>query len=82
MEDKRRYERNLARFMWGGFYHCPNSERVIASLKNDDKVLCGCGKVNPRCPTEPPGHHVVSFLKAATVDEFLDYEEKPYGRPE
>ena len=32
------------------FYRCPNNERVILGEDHDDKVICRCGKPNPKAP--------------------------------
>ena len=73
----------LARF---DFYRCPNSERISACVKDstDDKLMCGCGQVNPivkeRGYSEPiiSGivHHRVRDLSPASVDEFMVWMEK------
>ena len=73
--DERTYQVQLAKILWGGFYKCPNSPAVLAILPHDDKVLCGCGKPNPKYTREPPGHHVASLLEVATAEEFVDYED-------
>lgn len=52
------------------FFRCPHTGRVIEGMKHDDKVMCGCGKPNPRVPTEAPHHHVKRFLERATVDQY------------
>lgn len=65
----------LVRLM-GDYYYCPNTGRVILGLKGDDKALCGCGRVNPACPQEHPGVHVVRFLKPATPEAYIEQ-----GRP-
>jgi hypothetical protein len=65
-------ERALA--MWGGFYRCPTTQRIITALPGDDKALCSCGCSNPRVPeerTEHTGVHIVRHLTPATVDEYL-----------
>lgn len=68
-------ERALALVMWGGFYRCPTTGRVLEALPGDDKVLCGCRRSNPAVPTEETARtctHIIRFLRAATVDEYLD----------
>jgi hypothetical protein len=68
----------VAQSMWGGFFRCPTTGRVIEALHGDDKVLCPCGVSNPRVPTEQThltGVHIVRFLTEATVDEYLDQRE-------
>jgi hypothetical protein len=57
------------------YWRCPNTGRVIDAAKHDDKALCGCGKPNPRVPTEAPGLHIKSFLVEASVREFYDQEQ-------
>lgn len=52
------------------FYRCPTTGRVIEGMNHDDKVLCDCGK------TETPGTHIVSRLRTATAEEFLDQLEQ------
>jgi len=51
-------------------HKCPNAGVVIEAMRGDDKALCGCGKANPKCPREAPGHHVVAFLEPATIEEY------------
>ena len=71
--------RKLAEVMYGGFYRCPNSDRVLGVLPGDDKVLCPCRQSNPAVPqesTERTGTHIVRFLDPASVEAFLDYEEQ------
>lgn len=61
--------------MYGGFYRCPHTQRVLPALVGDDKVLCTCGWANPAVlqeRTEETGVHIVRFLRAASVDDFLD----------
>lgn len=70
---------NLAAVLWGGFYYCPTDGRVLAALKGDDKVLCSCGKSNPRVPSERTGEtgtHIVRFLETATAEEFVKGESR------
>jgi hypothetical protein len=65
----------LAEIMFGGFYRCPTTGRVITALKGDDKALCPCGRSNPRVPTEETartGVHIVRFLTAVSVGAFID----------
>jgi len=65
--------------MWGGFYRCPTTGRILEQLPGDDKVLCNCGHSNPNVPqeqTERTGVHIVRFLHAATVDEYLAQERE------
>jgi hypothetical protein len=56
-------------------HKCPNNGKIIESTGSDDKALCGCGKVNPKCPMEHPGVHVKRFLTPATVTEYINQEE-------
>ena len=74
--DRKAYlvEKALAEAMWGGFVRCPTTNRIIEYLSGDDKVLCRCGRSNPRVPaelTERTGTHIVRFLEAASVDDYL-----------
>ena len=62
----------LAKVIWGGFYRCPTTGRILEQLPGDDKVLCSCGTSNPRCPTEHPGVHVVRFLEQTTAEAYID----------
>ena len=49
-------------------YICPNEQKPIVGVDNDDKVICSCGKPNPNAPEsiqriEKRSHtHVVKFL--------------------
>lgn len=66
--------RQRALLMLGGFYRCPTTGRILEALPGDDKVLCSCGRPNPAAPqerTHQTGTHVVRFLRAASVDEYL-----------
>ncbi len=62
------------------FYRCPTTGRIIDGMKGDDKVLCGCGKTNPRVAErghrEAPGVHIKAYLQTATVDEWIKQEEE------
>ena len=67
-----------ALLMWAGFYRCPTTGRIVEAMTGDDKVLCRCGQSNPRVPQErtaQTGTHIVRFLDAATVDEYLDQQD-------
>ena len=71
----RSIRRTLARIMYGGFYKCPNTGRVLGMLPGDDKVLCPCGRSNPKVPGESTartGTHLVRFIDVAKADAFLD----------
>lgn len=64
------------------FYKCPTNGTILEKMRGDDKVLCGCGKSNPRVPregTEQTATHMVRFLDRATVDEYMEQEEKRWG---
>lgn len=69
------------------FYRCPNSTRVLMGADGDDKVMCCCGRTNPRLlainpmysEVDPHGghaHHVKRFMASATVDEYLAARER------
>lgn len=61
--------------MWGGFYRCPTNGRILEALPGDDKVMCSCRTSNPRVRsecTEVTGVHIIRFLQAATVEEYVD----------
>jgi CDGSH-type Zn-finger protein len=63
-----------AEALYGGFYRCPTTGRVVECVAGDDKVICGCGKSNPRClheRTEQTATHVVRFLDSATSAEWV-----------
>ena len=71
-----------ARALWDGFYYCPTSSRVLEALKGDDKVLCRCGKSNPKAPeehTEQTGVHIRRFLRPATAEAFVAQENARRG---
>lgn len=60
--------------LYAGFVKCPNTGEVLEVLKGDDKVMCRCGKSNPRFPnenTEQRGTHYARFCEIATADDFL-----------
>lgn len=64
-----------ARIIWDAFYRCPTDGRIIEAMGGDDKVLCGCGVANPRCPQEltpRTGVHIRRFLTPATAEEYVD----------
>ena len=66
------------------FHLCPNSGRVIAGGRNDNKTICGCGLSNLRIPgnhkdaVDPSGmvHHTRKWLETATVEEWIEQEER------
>lgn len=67
-------EADVARAMWGGFYRCPTTGRIIEALEGDDKALCSCGRSNPRVPSEETartGVHIVRFLDVATAEDYV-----------
>lgn len=83
-------ERERKRAVYGGgsdFWLCPISGRVIRGNPHDNKVLCGCGRTNPAVLVNTPkadetggvpggpAHHFKSFLKPATVDDFIDQQD-------
>jgi len=60
-------------------FRCPNSGKIIDGEPGDDKVVCPCGKQNPKTPyreatTACVVHHVKRYLEPATADEYLDQE--------
>lgn len=76
---ERQAEIMVAEAMWGGFFRCPNTWRVLELLEGDDKVLCPCGKSNPALPaerTEETGVHVARYLTRATAAEYVDERER------
>lgn len=80
--EQREHKRQLATMMWGGFYRCPTTGRILEALHGDDKVLCRCATSNPKVPaecTEKTGVHIIRFLDKATVEEYLDQEEARRG---
>lgn len=75
----RRTRERLAEMMWGGFYRCPTTGRIIEGLTGDDKALCNCGKSNPKVPdemTERTGTHIVRFLEKVTAAEYIDQRDR------
>lgn len=75
-------DRMLAEALYDGFVRCPTTGRVVEVMKGDDKVMCGCGRSNPKCQaerTEMTGTHVVAFMSRATVDEYLEQLNKKRG---
>ncbi len=82
-------ERQRRRAVYGAlanFWRCPNTGRILQADPDDNKVLCGCGKTNPRLlrlsPKSDetggilggPAHHFKKFMDSATVDDFIDQE--------
>lgn len=64
------------------FYRCPTTGTILEHMRGDDKVTCGCGVPNPRVPKEATAQtltHLVRFLDRATVDEYMDQEQKRRG---
>lgn len=64
-----------AEALWGGFYRCPTTGRIIEAVPGDDKAVCRCGRSNPRVPderTERTGCHIVRFMDRATAAEYVD----------
>jgi len=67
-----------AEIFWDGFYRCPTTGRILEGLPGDDKVLCGCGRSNPKVPTErteQTGVHIRRFLATATAAEYVEARE-------
>ena len=63
-------------------WYCPTSGRVIEGLLHDDKVLCNCGKSNPRVPeerTHQTGTHIKRFLQEATELDWQLQRERDYA---
>jgi hypothetical protein len=81
MREPREIRRVKARLYWAGFWKCPTTDRICEQSPGDDKVLCTCRRPNPRVPTEYPGVHIVTFLEPATVDEWLDQQDRLYPEP-
>lgn len=72
-------DKRLLEMMYDGFVRCPTTGRVIEVLTGDDKVICGCGKSNPKClleQNERTHTHIVYFMGRATVDDFIHQEEE------
>jgi hypothetical protein len=79
LDDEFRRRVQWAKIMWGGFYRCPTTNRILEALKYNDKVMCGCGHSNPAVPsecTERTGTHIVRFLKSATAEEYVREKEQ------
>lgn len=72
----REQQREYVRVFFGDrLFRCPTTGRVVEGFEGDDKLLCRCGRSNPRIPderTEQTGTHIVRFLDRATPDEYLD----------
>ncbi len=82
-ETDRRRAVALAKIMWAGFYRCPTNGRVLEHLAGDDKVLCNCGRSNPKVPNERThmtGCHVVRFLAEASPEDYVDQQEADRAR--
>jgi hypothetical protein len=74
-EQERQLAAQHAAAMWGGFYRCPTTGRIVEALPHDDKLICHCGRSNPKVPaegTERTGVHIVRFLQPATALEYVD----------
>lgn len=68
-----------SKFFWGGFYRCPTTGTIREVMAGDDKVLCNCGRSNPKVPqerTELTGVHNIRFLEPATAEEYVDEKLK------
>lgn len=79
MTRSRDVDRRLAELLWGGFYECPTTGRIIEALEGDDKALCACGRSNPSVPaeqTERTGVHIIRFLTRVSTDAYLDQCER------
>lgn len=71
-----------ARIIWGGFYRCPNTQRIIEALHGDDKAQCNCGRSNPRVPqeqTERTGVHIIRFLQSVSAEDYVREKEETNG---
>jgi hypothetical protein len=79
--------RDILLAMQVSFFRCPNSSRVLMGSNGDDKVMCNCGRTNPRLTAITPmsnevdpvgghAHHVKRLLVSATVDEYLAAYER------
>jgi len=67
-------DRRMLGILYDGFVKCPTTGKILEVLEGDDKVLCSCGKSNPKCQaeqTERTHTHLVSFCERASVDEFI-----------
>lgn len=58
-----------ASILWGGFFKCPNTGKILAALKYDDKVLCFCEQLNTGRIT-----HRIDKLMPATAEEYVKQE--------
>lgn len=59
-------------------WRCPTTGLVIEGLIDDDKVMCNCGRSNPRVPDEQThrtGTHIKRFLEPATEAEWMAERE-------
>ena len=74
----------LERLANRSFYRCPNDPRRVQLMgKNDNKVMCGCGKPNPassvsEAVTGNAVHHSVGLLSRATAEDYLNWMEEKY----
>lgn len=65
------------RALWGGFYRCPTTGKILECLPNDDKVICRCGisnTINPAERTERTGTHATRWLAKMTVADYVDQQ--------
>lgn len=67
------------------FFRCPNNGRVIDGMKHDDKVMCACGRSNPKA-RNPEGitggivHHAKVYLERATAREWIEQKDSVFLR--
>jgi hypothetical protein len=68
--------------LWGGFYQCPTTGRILECLPHDDKVVCHCGQSNLLYEwerTEVTHVHVVKYLRQMTVTDYIDQRLRDWG---
>lgn len=62
------------------FYRWPNDGSITLTSKEDEKIVCYCGKANPRAPREVQKReqvdpqiavHFIRYLKKATRREYF-----------
>ena len=61
------------------YVKCPTTGKILEVMEGDNKVVCFCGKSNPRYPGEDNQRnhtHFVRFLEKVSVDDFNRQEEK------
>jgi len=83
-DDRRAADRVILEAVWGGFYRCPTTGRIIEALAGDDKVICGCRRSNPQVPeerTEATGVHIIRFLVRVSTDDYLDQQSREEDDP-